>query len=79
MPLLTTESVAARLAVTPEHVVGLIRAGRLAASDVGLGSRRATWRIEEEEVERFLADSMPAPPKPRAKRRKPKPEMVQYF
>lgn len=44
-PMYSTRQVAAALDVSPSHVRNLIKAGRLTATNVGIG--RTKWRISE--------------------------------
>lgn len=75
--LLTIAEVAARLRHSDVHVLRLIHARKLAAVNTGTG-RRASWRISEDEVDRFLEIRKPAP-KPERKRREKKPKgFIEY-
>lgn len=72
--------VAKRLSVQDEVVLAHIRSGRLAAVNVGLGSRRPRWRISIEALERFLATRSSANQTLAARpRRKRKEAVTEYF
>ena len=51
----TLEQAAKKLGVSVKHVQKLIDAGALRAFNVGLGSRSVSLRIEESELDRFVA------------------------
>lgn len=53
--MLTIRDVAERLNVSQEVVLTHVRAGRLKAANVGLGSARPRWRISEDDLDAFLA------------------------
>lgn len=44
------------LKVTNDHILRLIKSGKLLASNVGLG-QRAVWRISHDEINKFLMRS----------------------
>jgi len=44
------------LGVTKDHVLRLIKSGKLVASNIGLG-QRAVWRISREGINNFLSES----------------------
>ena len=44
------------LGVTKDHILGLIKSGKLIASNIGLG-QRAVWRISREGINNFLSES----------------------
>jgi excisionase family DNA binding protein len=79
LDLFTVAEVAKRLSVQDDVILGHIRSGRLAAVNVGLGSRRPRWRISTESLEQFLAlrTSVGQPEKPR--RRRKRQEVVTEF
>ena len=78
MNLLTVSEVAARLNVSDDLVRKLIAQRVIEARNVTPKSRRATYRIEEAEVERFLGLTKPDPPSPRRAPR-PKAAYREYF
>lgn len=44
------------LGVTKDHILRLIKSGKLVASNIGLG-QRSVWRISNEEIEKFFKRS----------------------
>lgn len=57
--------------VTPEKVIGFIRAGRLRATDLASpGSSRPRFRISPQAVQDFERGRQPEPPPVRAERRR---------
>ncbi len=77
-PLLTTGEAAARLHVTPDHVVDLIHANRLRAVNVSFG-KRPTWRIDPADLEAFIVGRTVTPRPAPAKRRKRTAETVTCY
>jgi len=67
--LLTVADAAERLGIAVAVVLAHIRAGRLRASNVGLGSVRPRWRIRGEDLEEFLAARQVARPVAPTRRR----------
>lgn len=55
--MLPVEDVAVRLGLSADHVCDLIRAGALAAHNVGLG-RRPLYRVPQEALNDFLARTL---------------------
>lgn len=53
-PVHTITQVAVMLGCSRSHVERLIASGELDAMDVGNGAKRATWRITERALMRFL-------------------------
>lgn len=77
---LTVAQAAERLGVGVDVVAAHIRAGRLAASNVGLGSQRPRYRITPEAIEEFLAERLVRPAAPAARPRRRRLESVtEYF
>lgn len=64
MRFLTVEEAAAELKVSRRHIDRMIKAGKLKATDIGLGSNHV-WRIEIDSVEADLQEPL------KRKRRKP--------
>lgn len=52
----TVPEVAERLKLSTDAVLALVHAGKLAASNVGLGTQRPRWRITAEALDQFLAE-----------------------
>lgn len=77
-PLFTVAQVAERLGVGDETVLAHIASKRLAASNVGLGTRRPRWRITPEALDRFLSAST-APKPVAARRRKRLTKTIEFF
>lgn len=69
MRLLTVDQVAEMLTCSRRHVGRMIEAGRLPATDIGLGTRKE-WRIALEAVETLQNGTAPIK-QPKRKRRKP--------
>lgn len=63
MGLLTAAEAAKRLRWHVDSVYEAIRSGELVANDVGRG-RTPRWRIDEAEIDRYLASRSSNPPKP---------------
>lgn len=81
-PAYTVAEVAAQLACDDDSVRHLIHTGQLGAFDVSKSprSRRKTWRISPEELDRFIAarsTRQPAAPAPR--RKKPTAGVIEFF
>lgn len=69
---LTVAQAADHLGIGEDAIIGHIRAGRLRAANVGLGTRRPRWRITAEALDAFVESrtSTPMPVKrPQRKRR----------
>lgn len=58
---LTVKEFAQAINASMSHVRKAIAAGRIAASNIALGSQRAEWRIHRSQVGRFLG--LPSEPK----------------
>jgi len=67
---LSVRDVSERLGVCDETVLAHIRAGRLVAVNVGLGSQRPRWRIRPEALDQFLAARTAIPQQPATRSRK---------
>lgn len=74
---LTVSDVAKRLKLSPDTVLALIHAGRLAASNVGLGAHRPRWRITPEALDLFVTGR--SAPKPAVRRRKRHTAVTEFF
>jgi excisionase family DNA binding protein len=68
MEMLSVKDVAARLRISLEQVLTLIRSGALKASNVGLGIKRPRWRISESDLQAFLDKRAPKPARPKNRR-----------
>ncbi|SFJ27245.1 helix-turn-helix domain-containing protein [Planctomicrobium piriforme] len=70
-PMLKVPQVAERLGCTSQHVIDLIRSERLPASDIAKpGATRSSFRIDEQDLTRFIAESkFKKPQKPERQRR----------
>jgi excisionase family DNA binding protein len=80
MQLLTVPQTAELLGVGGNQVLALIRAGKLRASNVGLGASKPRWRIDPEDVGRFLAARQaPAPVATRRPRRRRDDDVIEFF
>jgi excisionase family DNA binding protein len=72
---LTSSQAAELIQTSADRILDMIRAGEIRAIDISSpGSRRPTWRIPAEELERWMASrsTQPASPKPQRRRRKDK-------
>jgi helix-turn-helix protein len=71
--LLTIAEVAKKICQSEDSVMRLIRAGALRASNVGNGTKKARWVVDEAEVVRFIDSrataSAPAKKKPSARKK----------
>jgi excisionase family DNA binding protein len=78
-PLLTVRDVAAQLRVKPDIVLSFISAHHLRAVNVAsVGSRRPRWRIDQADVDVFLATRRTGT-RPVPTRRKRPSTAVEYF
>ena len=59
---LTVKAVADQLGVAVETVSDWIKSGQLKASNVGKGTKRGRYRIQESDLEEFLENRQPAKP-----------------
>jgi hypothetical protein len=76
---LSPPQVARLLRVAPDHVLTLIRSGRLKASNLSLGGDRPRWKVNPADLQSFLdGASNQVPPKPDRRRSIPKP-LKQYI
>jgi hypothetical protein len=56
---LRVDEIAAKLSMSPQHVVNLIEDGTLPAMDLkGSGSTRPMWRVSIDDYRRFIAARM---------------------
>lgn len=62
MPSLTISEVAERLKCKRDHVRSLILSGRLRAYDIGATNKRASYRVEPEWLEEFMASATVSAP-----------------
>ncbi|MBP3958707.1 helix-turn-helix domain-containing protein [Gemmata sp. G18] len=67
---LTVSQAAEWLGISVAALLALIHAGRLTASNVGLGSRRPRWRVTRDALETFLAAHATSPKRVAVKRRR---------
>ena len=76
----TADDVARILGVGIEIVLGHIRAGRIAAMNVGLGATRPRWRITDEALAQFTAARTASPrPATRPKRKTKNAGVIAFF
>ena len=76
----TPPEIAKRLRVSPETVIGWIRAGELLA--INVASRTATrprFRIKAEDLEAFELRRSAVPTPTTRRRRRPTPGVIQFF
>lgn len=78
VPLRTVRAVAKLLGISEDAVLALIASGRLAAINVGLGTKRPRWRITADALETFLAARTPAPKRGPNRKRKPG-NVIEFF
>jgi len=80
---LSPRAVADRLGLAkPDSILAAIHAGELDAVDVSRpGAKRATWRIAQSALDKFLESrrAVPTPKFNRRTRRKPLTDVVEYF
>jgi excisionase family DNA binding protein len=55
--LLTPEEMAVALDTTPEHVIGLVKDGKLRFVNVGRGRKRPRYRFTPEDLAEFIASN----------------------
>ncbi len=53
---------------SPETIISLIRAGRLPATNVSLGHKKARWLIFADDIARFKEENQAKPPARRRRR-----------
>lgn len=75
---ITPPAYAARLGIHVARVLAWIRAGELAAIDVG-DRTRPRWRILPDAIAQFERRRAAKPPAPPAPRRKKDPAITEYF
>ena len=75
----TTSSVATLLHTSEEQILAHIKAGRLKAVNVGLGSQRPRWRISDDQLTEFLESRTATPPAPRPARRTRAGTVVEFY
>jgi excisionase family DNA binding protein len=56
---LTPPEAAKRLGVTPETVIGWIKSGQLKASNVGKGVAKPRYKIQQANLDKFMASRQP--------------------
>ena len=67
------------LGVSADHVLSLIHAGELKASNVTLpGAKRPRYKVAEADVEAFLARRASTPPEPTTRRRAKRETLPQF-
>lgn len=86
LTVLDSEEVGRLLGISPKQVVRLIEAGRLPASNVGMGDQKPRYRVTYEALRWFLsendqqkAEAPAAPSSTPSTRRRPKAPDVDYF
>jgi excisionase family DNA binding protein len=77
----TVEDVTDRYGVIEHTVLKWIHSGELKAINVGRtpAARKPLWRITEQALAEFEAKRTPAPPPPRAKRRKSPAGIIEFY
>jgi hypothetical protein len=75
----TVQQVSAVLAVSDRQVVGLFQCGAMTPFNISRRPGRPTWRVEAEELNRFILSRRLAPPPPRARRRKRPAEVIEFY
>jgi excisionase family DNA binding protein len=68
--MLTVAGAAERLTTSPDHVLNLIRAGKIKAVNVGRGPKRPRWRIAPDVLKEFTVGRETSTPKARTRRKK---------
>jgi excisionase family DNA binding protein len=78
---LTIRDLCDRYSVTEHTVLGWIRSGELRAINVGrsLRTKKPRWRILAESLQDFEALRTASPPPPRARRRKQRADVIDYY
>ena len=78
---LSVKDLCERYGVTEHTVLGWIRDGELRAINVGrkVGSKKPRWRITAEALEAFELRRTVSPPPPRARRRKPQGQVIEFY
>ena len=74
----TVKAVAARLETTDDHVLSLIRSGRLRAVNIGRGVKKPRWRIPPDALHEFMRGRA-APRSGERKRRKKGARVTEFF
>jgi excisionase family DNA binding protein len=77
--VLTPPQVARQLGVDPATVIGWIRSGEMKASNVGKGSQRPRYRIQQSDLDAFLRKRQPEKPAARKSCRKQLDDTIQFF
>ena len=80
--LLTPSEVAEYLQVSPEQVRTLIRKGQIAATNVGIGSKRPLYRVSQQALDDFLDRKWhpgPAAPKRKFRQLAPAPDFFPHL
>lgn len=77
----TVEDLTHRFGVTEHTVLTWIHSGELKAVNVGRApdSKKPRWRISEEALTEFEAKRTPTQAVPRAKRRKRRADVIQFY
>ena len=68
--MLTVAGAAERVTTSPDHVLNLIRAGKIKAVNVGRGLKRPRWRIAPEALKQLTASHETSTPMARTRRSK---------
>jgi excisionase family DNA binding protein len=78
---LSVHDLTERYGVSEHTVLGWIRSGELRAVNVGRrpGGKKPRWRITQEALEAFERARTPAPPLPRARRKRQPPEVIEFY
>jgi excisionase family DNA binding protein len=77
--MLTVRDVAARVGVAKLDVDrAWIKSGELRATNISSGPGRPTWRIDPDDLERFLAGRRTRPTPPRRSRRSD-PKVIRFY
>ena len=78
---LSVRDVCERYGVGEHTVLGWIRSGELRAVNVArrLGANKPRWRITQQALEAFELLRMPAPPPPKAPRRKRPADVIEFY
>jgi hypothetical protein len=76
---LTPAQLAARWQCSPEQIQTLIRAGKLAAVNIGLGLLKPRYRISALEVQRFELARSTAPTPTTPRRRRSPDGVIEFF
>jgi len=78
---LSVRDLCERYGVSAHTVLSWIRSGELRAVNVGRrpGARKPRWRISAQALEAFEQLRTPAPPTPRARRKKRPADVIEFY